>query len=82
MGDTSGEAHGASERARERRNEDGVRDKLEVTRRYYTRRGSPYLYSRGKERIRARKDPRRGREKDERNGMGSGIPPVCAVKRW
>lgn len=52
----SGEACGASERARanERRNEDGIRDKLEVTRRYYTCRGSPYYEG---EREDAQKDP-------------------------
>lgn len=67
----SGEARGANERVRanERRNKDGVRDKLEVTRRYYTCRDSLYLYSREKERGCAQKKPRREREEGiERDG--------------
>lgn len=71
---TSGEARGASERARanERRNEDGVRDKLEVTRRYYTRRDSPNLCSRKREKMRAEGSTKRERERRDMMENGDG----------
>lgn len=53
-------------RANERRNEDGVRDKLEVTRRYYTRRDLLYLYSREKEDARRRSHEEGEREREKK----------------
>jgi len=61
----SGEDRGASERARanERRNEDGVCDKLEVTRRDTTHAETLHIYIRGGKRGCAQKVPRIRREK-------------------
>lgn len=72
----------ARAKERERRNEDGVRDKLEVTRRYYTRRDSPYLCFEGEREDAAQKDPRRERERQGGTERDRKWDTAGAVERW